>query len=368
MGQVRQALLWDNRLVTQVPNVRVLLLAVTILSVFVSSCTSKSATQPRSAPVAGNDGNVSTSTSITDPPNVLYFTMNGTVEFRSPVTGILVKTLDHLGNLVGNGASLSPDGKNAYVSVMDKGDLGTERIQTTTAKTSFAVDGIEAAVSANGSYLAYTPGPKYESILSVKNLATGAISTIDLEPLLGSSTDLSNATITWLGDGSEIVVMPSGIATPVNASDSSSPTSGPTGGSNKATCSASLPRTSVCLVLVHFTGSNQSLTARQVVVNGVGGNLNVVSAAQSQPRTLALAAGGERTMIYWITFSGQITHVTHLATMGMVLPVSFDALGTHLLYVVGHGPVSLWVTGFRAGHLVNEHRLLNSIDMSGATW
>ena len=126
-----------------------------------------------------------------------------------------------------------PDGKNAYVSVMDKGDLGTERIQTTTAKTSFAVDGIEAAVSANASYLAYTPGPKYESILSVKNLATGAISTIDLEPLLGSSTDLSNATITWLGDGSEIVVMPSGIATPVNASDSSSPTSGPTGGSNK---------------------------------------------------------------------------------------------------------------------------------------
>lgn len=353
---------------TQVRNASALLLTVTILSLFVSSCTSTPATQARSAPGAGNQSDLSRSTSVTDPPDFLYFTMNGTVEFRSPLTGVLVKTLAHLGNLVGNGASLSPDGKNAYVAVTGKGDLHTERIQTTTATTSFAVDGIEAAVSADGNYLAYAPGPKYQSILSVKNLATGAVSTVDLEPLLGSSTDLSNATITWLGDGSEIVVMPSGIATPVDASESASSTSGPTGGPNKETCSASLPRTSICLVLVHFRGSNQPLTAQRVVVNGVGGNLNVVSAAQSQPLTLALAAWGEHTMIYWITFAGQITHVTHLASMGMVLPISFDALGTHLLYVVGHGPVSLWVTGFKAGHLVNEHRLLNSGDMSGATW
>jgi len=50
------------------------------------------------------------------------------------------------------------------------------------------------------------------------------------------------------------------------------------------------------------------------------------------------------------------------------LPVAFDALGTHLLYVAGNGPVALWVTAFKSGHPADPHRLLDSSNMSEVVW
>ncbi|MFZ0664215.1 MAG: hypothetical protein WAM97_00555 [Acidimicrobiales bacterium] len=346
-----------------------LFLMLPVCSLMVSSCVSGPRAQATARPQHGVAVALSSSSTIADPPYFVYTTTNGTVEFRSPTTGALVKILAHFGQaLTGNGSSLSPNGSNDFVSLIGRKDLYTERIHTSTAAALFEVDGIEAAVSPSGKYLAYTPGPDYSSTLSVKNLSAGSVSTINLESLLGKDMDLMNSTITWLGDGSQIVIMPSGVASATAHRDSVSSVSLQSQSAKSDSCSASMARTSVCLILVHFSASRSALTAERVVVNGIGGVFNVISAAQSRPRTLALAAWGEHTKVYWLTFSGTAVQVSHLVTMGMVLPVAFDALGTRLLYVVGHGPVYLWVTKFGAGHLVDAHKLLNSNDMSGATW
>jgi hypothetical protein len=340
--------------------------ALTLLPVLVCSCNSAPDTQ-RNPTTHNNSAATTSRTPVSDPPDFLYFTTNGTVESRSPTTGALIKVVTHVANLTNNGASLSTDGSNAYVAVIAKSELNTKRIRIQTGTVSLAVDGIEAAVSGNGELLAYTPGPNYTSLLSVNDLKTNSTSTINLESLLGSSTNLMNATITWLGDGSDIVVMPGG-----NASATSGDFQGSgrtlSSNSNNGTCSASLPHTSICLLLVHFAGPGRPLTAHRVLVNGIGGNLNVVSGAQGQQHTLALAVWGENTAVYRVTFAGSRPEVTHLASLGFVLPEAFDALGTHLLYVVGHGPVALWVTGFNAGHLVDSHKLLDSTNMSEVVW
>jgi hypothetical protein len=105
-----------------------------------------------------------------------------------------------------------------------------------------------------------------------------------------------------------------------------------------------------------------------VVINGIGGNFNVISVADRYSNALIMAAWGEKTNLYEITLSSSTAHVTHLMTLPMVLPVAFDLLGTHFFYVVGHGPTELWVAKIDSAGLVQAHRLIANPESSDVAW
>jgi hypothetical protein len=255
---------------------------------------------------------------------------------RSPSSGVVTETLGQLGQpLTNNGIAESPDGKNIYVTLIGKKQLYIEQISTVTKKQTFFADGVEPAVSPDDRYVAYSAGPDDTKILAVKSLSTGRTSSVNLSSLLGSSTSLMTGTITWLGNGSDIVVMPSPDAV---ATASIAP---PAADSTPRSC-RDVPQ-AVCLIVVHLNTSDDVLTSHLVTVSGISGNFNVIAGAGEYPSTLVMAAWGEKTNLYDMTLAGSTVHVTHLVTLPAVLPVAFDLVGSHLFYISGHGPAELWI-------------------------
>ncbi len=300
--------------------------------------------------------------SIADPPYFVYESEGGTIELRSPSSGAVTDVLEKVGQTItSNGLAESADGRDVYVTLIGKTNLYIEQISTVTKKQILVLDGVQPAVSPDNQYLAYAPGPDYMNILAVRDLSSGKTIRINLSNLLGPSTDLLNATITWLGDGSDVVIRPGYEVTPANsgaASDKAPLADSCSSASSKATC----------LIVVHFDSSKGTLAAHIVVIHDLGGNFSVISAADSDPRSLVLAIWGTKTDLYEITLSGSAVHVIRLLTLPMVLPVAFDLLGTHLFYIVGHGPTALWVAKIASGRLDQAHRLISNPDLSDIAW
>jgi hypothetical protein len=303
-----------------------------------------------------------TNSTLTDPPYFVYDSAGGVSELRSPLNGTVVEVLGKFGDsLTSNGLAESANGQDVYVTLIGKSDIDVEQISTATRKKTIIASGMEPAISPNRRFLAYASGPKYRDILAVRNLTSGKTTSVGLLNLLGSSTNLGSATITWLGDGTDIVIDP--------AEDATGTSSGSTDSTSGAahSCSAVSDK-ATCLIVVHFDSTNGTFASRRIVIPQLGGTFGVISAAGNESHSLVLATWGETTNLYDITLSGSTAHVTHLVAMSMVLPVAFDLLGTHIFYIVGHGPTALWVAKIASGRLVQAHRLIASADVSDIAW
>lgn len=78
------------------------------------------------------------------------------------------------------------------------------RLEVATGRQAFIADGAQPALSNDGTQLAYAASPRG---LAVRDLATGHTRTIGLDQL-GTAANLLNATIGWLGDGSDLAIIP----------------------------------------------------------------------------------------------------------------------------------------------------------------
>jgi len=306
---------------------------------------------------------------VTDPPSFAFVNMGATglswtVELRSPTTGQVVKVLATFGqSFTNNGFAMSPDGKYVYVTLIGRSSLLMERISVTTRKRTFVAYGDQPAISSNGRFLAYEAGNSGD--LAVRDLSSGQVRRIDLSALLGPSTDLLNATVTWLGDGSEIVILPGaeGIA---GTGGTTTTTTQP---SPKGSCSAVAP-TSTCLIVVHVIAKGQTLTARRLVLPVFfSGFVTTMAGDAAFSRSLLFASlGAHQTLVNRVDFLGSGAQVVRLLTLPTVFPVAFDPAGKRFLYLVGHTPPALWIAGFTARHLVHTHRLIADARLGAAAW
>jgi WD40 repeat protein len=277
------------------------------------------------------------------------------IQIMSATTGALVKDLGAVSGYTSDGLAISPDGQDVYLTVHTQFSLEVERITVANDQETFIADGEQPSVSPNGRFLAFATGPAAKE-LDVWDLSSGAVRSINLSHLLGNQTDLFQAPITWLGNGSEIAVVPGGIA-----SDLMSNTSLPT---TPESCGA-VSVTDTCLIVVHAKVGDR-LTARRLVLKGVS-DVDVTGATGTSDLEM-VAYEGHHTFICKADLKGNSGDFVRLFALKVTLPFAFDPRGTQLLYLVGHNPVALWRTQLTRHRLENAKRLNANARLAAIAW
>ena len=349
----QRALAW--RPVRDVPlRVGKLLLAGLVLLVFVSSC---GGGQAKPATTGGPIGPGRLIPTVVDPQNfVLVDASHSHVELHSATTAALVKDLGAVDGLTSNGLALSPDGGYLYVTVDRPPATLLERINTTNGQVESIGHGEQPAISPNGHYLAHGGGAG-DGILYVRDLASGEVRSINVAKLLGHQDDLINASITWLADGSRIVVLPGAVGNDLMGGTTPPPIPG--------SCSA-IPISDTCLIVANVA-PDHPLTAERVVVHGLRVP-DLLSGDDLAHSVLAASDQTHATVIDRIEVSGDRADYVRMCSLSPGLSVAFDPRGTELLYLIGHNPVSLWWVGLTNCDLHAQHRLLANADLQDVTW
>ena len=285
------------------------------------------------------------------------------IEMISPATGRATKVVARVGT--GNGFALSPDSKNLYVVGPVGAKIEIRRISVATGKVSFVADGAYPAVGPDGRYLAYATGHQFTTI-AVRDLRTGRTRTLGLRSLLGKNGNLLNqGAVSWLGDGSELIVLP-GIAASVAAADGTAGATGKVSG-----IQAPPGRQNLVIVKVGPHG----LGARRIVVLDPYQNpFQVVSGDLSQPRAFLIARmgfGGAGTITRVTLGNGGFSERLMAKLPTGVMPVAIAPRGDGVLYLVGHTPPVLWAAAIKNGRLTGQHRLFADTSKFGvdqAAW
>jgi hypothetical protein len=278
----------------------------------------------------------------------------------------VVRRLGSFGSsFTNNGAAVSPDRRFAYVTVVDRPSLRIVRIRVADGRRTVIADGAQPAVSPNGRWLAYAIDRGGAQTLAVRPTGSGPTRTVALRRLLGPQPNLLDGAVTWLGDGSGVVVAPGPVLQADVGGSSSPPPRRPAG-----TCSA-VPGSSTCLIVVSVGPSGQPAQGRRVVVPGIAGAQAKFAAAPGLPGELLMAAWqGPRTVVDQVALNlgGPAPRLTRLVTLAPVLPLALDPVGGRLLYVAGHSPPALWVGALEPGHLIARHRLIADAQAGAAAW
>jgi hypothetical protein len=292
-------------------------------------------------------------TSHRDPANFVMVD-SGDLEIESAKTGQLVKNLGPIANYTNNGFALSPDGRYAYATITANRSTAIERIDLTNGQPTPFAAGEQPSVSQDGRFVAFGAG-SLSADLSIRDLKTGTTRSINLRKLLGPQTDLLNASITWLGNGSQVVVNPGGVGNDLMPGTT---TTTPLSGS----CSA-LSISQTCLIVVS-TSVGHSLSARRVVLNGLRTSQFVVAASGTTDLVLA-SYFASHSLVYKVVLSSDSASFSRLFSLPRALPVAFDRQGTELFYLKGHGP-ALWVAevtphGLERSRMLNAHAALEGL-------
>jgi hypothetical protein len=309
------------------------------------------------------------SAAAADPPLVAIAVSSthgssGRIELISPSTGRVAKVVAQVST--GNGFAFSPDLKSLYVVGPVRGTIQIRRISVATGKASFVADGAYPAISPSGRYLAYATGRQFSSI-AVRDLRTGRTRVTDLGPLLGPGGNLLNGGgICWLGNGTELIVVPG-----VTASFAAAGTAARAGAGTAGSALAPPGRQPYIVVKLGPDG----LAARRIVVpDPYQEPFQVVSGDLSQPRAFLVArlgfgAPGTITRVS-LRGAGYRTQVIARLPVG-VMPVVIAPHGDRVLYLVGHTPPVLWTAAIGNGRLAGQHRLFADTSKFGvdqAAW
>jgi hypothetical protein len=249
----------------------------------------------------------------------------------------------------------APDGAAVYVAGWAHGRNGIVRFSTVTGTSSFVVRGAFPAVSPDGRYLAYTPGGGVGT-LAVRDLRTGATKTIDLSGLEGPAVHwMTLGAVTWLGDGTQVLVEPEPSAELVLGS--------PPAGvwPRRPMCGVQDSPRGMCLIVVHV--GPHALSAHRIYLPRRLYYLStVISGDLSQRSSFFVARTGltSASMVYEVTLRGQGA-VWHLAARlpPRAMPEAIAPLGDRILYYPERArPPALWVATLQDGALSAAHPVL----------
>jgi hypothetical protein len=280
------------------------------------------------------------------PPTFVVVSDNGSrsqMSIYSSRTGRIVRSLASLSDraFTNNGLAYASDGSAVYFTLIPQHasrhfSLRVMRLDVATGRQTFIADGAQPAISSDGTQLAYGASPRG---LAVRDLATDQTRTIGLAQL-GRAGELSNATIGWLGDGSDVVIIPA-------------PAAWDLVGHPPKLHWCGTPQTHAVIVFVHVPASPAPLTADCVHLAGRAlGPAIALAPSPASPTSLLVATEpyGDKTVIETITQSGAIRRQL---TIRNSLPLSFDPAGTDLLYLAGHNPPTLTEATIDNGRLTN---------------
>jgi hypothetical protein len=291
-----------------------------------------------------------------DPANFVLVN-SGDLEIASAKTGQIVMNLGPIANYTNNGFALSPNGQYVYATINGNRSTAIERINLSNGQPTPFAAGEQPSISPNGRYVAFGTGPR-SAILSIRDLKSGTSRSMNLRKLLGPQTDLLNASITWLGNGSQVVVVPGGVGSDLMPGTT---TTTPPSGS----CSA-LSISQTCFIVVNAS-TRHSLSARRVVLNGLNASGAVVAASGRSDLVIA-SYGTTHTTIYEAVMGHGSGSFSRLYSLPQVLPVAFGPQGAELFYLKGHGPVALWL-GDVTQHGLEHSRMLNAnVALEGLAW
>jgi hypothetical protein len=309
--------------------------------------------------------------SATGSPGVVATTRRGPSEFvmlpessqvqlRSATSGRLLKVVGTWGHDVSNSSPLlSPDGRWIYATLLRDRRLVVERFSTVTGHGHLISVGETPALSPDNRYLAYGTGRR-GYLLAIRDLRTGRTRLIRLEARIGPDASLSNGgtSITWLSD-SRLVVIPGADGVATSAASPSAPSR-----SGRSTCSPLARRS--CLIVVNLAGAHPGRDAgvafgpAEAFVVGAGPTTNVV---------LVTAPRGDGWVIDRTKISGSSERVVGVVPISQAsVPLVFDPDGRHVLYLRGHGPISLWTAVIGSRRLAHAHVLVPNVHLDGAGW
>jgi hypothetical protein len=287
------------------------------------------------------------------------------IRLISPRTGHLIKVLSHLGT--GNGFALSPDSRRVFVvGPVGKG-IVIRQVSVATGRVSYVADGAYPAVSPDSKYLAYATGSRAMAEVAIRNLRTGATRVVSVRRLIGQDSGLLNqGSVTWLGDGSEVLAVPEPDGIPVST--------GAAGFKLRGTrCGLQDSARGLCVIAIRI--SARGLTAKPFFVPWRWSRYAmVISGDDSAPRGFLIARWGGRPFgaLDEVTLSGAGVSARQVGRLpGQALPGPFAPGGDRILYILGHRPPALWVATISNGHLVGRHLLLadnSHFGVDNAAW
>lgn len=310
-----------------------------------------------------------------DPALVAVAGMSGsglsyTIVMMSPRTGRVVRVVARVGT--GNGFALSPDSKDVYVVGPAGKSIMIRQIAVATGRRRYVADGAYPAVSPDSRYLAYTTGGKFTEV-AVRDLRTGSTRVINLRSLIGKDGNfLNGGTVTWLGDGSEILAVPGGVATFAGHTSVA-------GTASTARSSRAVPSSMRAVVVRVRPGG---LSARRISIRVPPDPFfSVISGDLSRRQSFLMALEGSPATGTRKQVMGTLTEVSlrgrgvverRIARLpSQIMPVAIAPDGDRIVYLLGHRPPALWAATIRNGRLVGRHRLLTDspkFEFDQAAW
>jgi hypothetical protein len=226
-------------------------------------------------------------------------------------------------------------------------------------------------VSPDGDKLAYAALRVGALPITIRDLATGAARSINLERLIGPGDNLLNASMAWLADGTDMAVIPTH-----NASPGFSPTN--PGSRNASSCPTGF--SSTCLIIIHVEPAGHRLSARRLTIPipAKYDAKDVLAADASAPRSFLLAADGWQSqlglgtmVVDRLTLRSSDVTTQRLFSIPAAAAMTFNPTGTRLLYVHGRTTKTQWLWEARLAQSqpINPHILLRQPQIgASAAW
>lgn len=286
-----------------------------------------------------------------------------------PVIAVVQQRLELIGakagrvrrRLVGavGSVSLSPNGRQIYAE-RTNGHLDPfpiDRIPATGGPIQRVATGEQPAISPDGTRLAYEAGNGHAVI--VQALATGRRRTLNLASLIGPGASFNNTpnTLVWLS-GHQLVAIPPEDGTLTSTTTTTAPA---------GTCSALYAQSRQCAIVLDLKASHPA----HLVTLRLGKNFYLETAGPGPAAGQLLVGGLSYHAPNIERFA--VTDTAARRTGGVTVPgdplvVGFSPNGRHVLYLLGRGPVQLWVGRITPSKAEPTTELIGNARLGAISW
>jgi hypothetical protein len=289
----------------------------------------------------------------------------GSLELRAIATGRVVEVLGRVGqSWTDNGFAFSGDGRDVYMTLIPKPrgwrSLLLEQVSLSTRRRQLIGRGEQPAVSPDNRLLAYASGEGRSAEVVVRERGSGQSRSISISRLLGRQTDLLNASLAWLGNGTQLAVIEWCCAVAVGADPKEDRPPGPGG----------RPGQAVLRLIVVSRSRDGRLTAKRVLLPAGAQIPESLGTDMTHPGSLMVSwlGPGDRATVDRLRIRGPRANLTTVLTIARAQVLSFDPTGQRLLYIMGHRPPNLWTANINGHRLRGRHLLLHNSTVSPVAW